>query len=446
MNISSKRRKYVLIGSGVASIAAAQSIRELDAGAEILVVSDDPHGYYSRPGLAYYLTGEIKREMLFPFTEKDFRELDITRLHKRIVRILPEAHQVIDQDQQVISYERLLIATGSSAVPFLSNSEPVKGVVKLDHLADADAILHMARRRQTAVVVGGGITALELAEGLRDQGMPVHLILRGSRYWGNVLDPLESEIVERRLEQRGISLHKQTKISQLITDKDQLSAVRFQDGSRLACRLLAAAIGVRPRLELAQGAGIHTERGILVNEQMQTNLEDIFAAGDCAQVFDPASGMALLDTLWTPARQQGAAAGANMAGIERSYRRSTPFNVTRLADIPTTIIGRVGGGVDEDLQGIARGDSETWRLDPFAAVAQTAQEINRIRLMVGAHTLLGAVIMGEQSLSRVVYDFIDQQMDITDIRETLLTPGVSLEKVLMEHWEKQRYANHRPAQ
>jgi NAD(P)H-nitrite reductase large subunit len=446
MNYIPKKRKFLLIGAGVASIAAAQSIREVDAQAEILIVSDDPAGYYSRPGLAYYLTGEINRENLFPFTEKDFRELGITRLNKRILRILPETHQVIDQDQQVISYDRLLIATGSTAIPFMSDSLQVKGVVKLDHLADADAILRTARRRQTAVVVGGGITALELAEGLRDRGMHVHLIMRGSQYWGNVLDPLESEIIERRLEQRGISLHKQAKISQLITDKDQLSAVRFQDGSTLACRLLAAAIGVRPQLSLAQQAGILTDRGILVDEQMQTNLADIYAAGDCAQVFDPSSGMSVLDSLWTTARQQGTAAGANMAGIETPYRRSTPYNVTRLADIPTTIIGRVGGGVDEDLQSIARGDSETWRQDPFAAVAQTTHEINRVRIMVGPHTLRGSVIMGEQSLSRVVYDFIDQQIDITDIRENLLKPGASLVSLLTNRWASWQRANDRPAQ
>lgn len=444
--MATRQHRYLLIGTGVTSIAAAQSIRELDPGAEILVVSDDPHGYYSRPGLAYYLTGEINREMLFPFTEKDFRELRITRLNKRILRILPEAHQVIDQDQQVIAYDRLLIATGSTAIPFMSNSVQVKGVVKLDHLADADAILRMARRKQTAIVVGGGITALELVEGFIERGMHVHLVMRGARYWGNVLDPLESEIVERRLAQRGVTFHKQAKISQLITEENRLSAIHFQDGSTFECQLLATAIGVRPRIELAESAGIHTDKGILVNEKMQTNLDDIFAAGDCAQVFDPASGMAVLDTLWTPARQQGSAAGANMAGIEKLYRGSTPFNVTRLADIPTTIIGRVGGGKDEDLQGIARGDSETWRLDPFAAVAQTAHEINRIRLMVGQQSILGAVIMGEQSLSKVVYNFIDQQIDITELREILLTPGVSLEKILMEHWEKWQHANDRPAQ
>jgi NAD(P)H-nitrite reductase large subunit len=222
--------------------------------------------------------------------------------------------------------------------------------------------------------------------------------------------------------------------------------VRFQDGSTLACRLLAAAIGVRPQLSLAQQAGILTDRGILVDEQMQTNLADIYAAGDCAQVFDPSSGMSVIDSLWTTARQQGAAAGANMAGIETPYRRSTPYNVTRLADIPTTIIGRVGGGVDEDLQSIARGDSETWRQDPFAAVAQRVHEINRVRLMVGPHTLLGAVIMGEQSLSRVVYDFIDQQIDITDIRENLLEPGASLVSLLTNRWASWQRANDRPAQ
>ena len=203
----------------------------------------------------------------------------------------------------------------------------------------------------------------------------------------------------------------------------------------IACDILAAAIGIQPRKGLAQAAGIQVERGILVNEYLQTSTADIFAAGDVAQVFDPASGQAVLDSLWTPARLQGDAAGLNMAGSWQPYRKGMPFNVTRLADITTTIIGTVGKGKDADLAGIARGDSETWRFMPDALTAQVEHEVNRLRVVVGEKTILGAIIMGDQSLSLPLQKIIAGQVDITPIRQRLLQPGAhSLAKILIAFW------------
>src|SRR6185436_7640 len=106
-----------------------------------------------------------------------------------------------------------------------------------------------------------------------------------------------------------------------------------------------------------------------------------------------------LDSLWNPAREQGFAAGLNMAGKRTAYTKSVPFNVTRLAGLTTTIIGMVGRGRDDDLVGIARGDRETWRELPDAVLAQSGFEVNRVRLLVGEKTLLGAIVMGDQKLS-----------------------------------------------
>ena len=295
-------------------------------------------------------------------------------------------------------------------------------------------ILKLARRNRTAVVVGGGITALEIAEGLLARGVQTHYFLRGERYWSNVLDASEAQIVEQRLEEHGLILHRHTEVSEILSRGRKLGGVRTQDGQVIACDILAAAIGIQPRKGLAQAAGIQVERGILVNEYLQTSTADIFAAGDVAQVFDPASGQAVLDSLWTPARLQGDAAGLNMAGSWQPYRKGMPFNVTRLADITTTIIGTVGKGKDADLAGIARGDSETWRFMPDALTAQVEHEVNRLRVVVGEKTILGAIIMGDQSLSLPLQKIIAGQVDITPIRQRLLQPGAPLAKILIAFW------------
>jgi NAD(P)H-nitrite reductase large subunit len=436
--------KYVIIGSGVAGIAAIEAIRSVlpspqgkgqgEGDAEIIMIGDDPYGFYSRPGLAYYLTGELHDKALFPRTADDYRRMNFRYVKGRVARIARESHTLELDGGTSISYDRLLIAVGAQAMPLEVPGANLEGVLKLDHMEDAKRILKYSRRGRTAVVVGGGITALELVEGLLSRGVKVHYLLRGDRYWSNVLDEQESRIIERRLQEEGVKLHHHAEIIEVTGKKGSVNGVRLLDGKTLKCDLVAYAIGIRTRMELAKQAGLAVDRGILVNEYLQTNDPDIYAAGDVAQVYDLTSGRSVLDSLWGVARQQGYAAGLNMAGQKTAYVKSVPFNVTRLAGLTTTIIGTVGRGRDDDLVGIARGDSETWRQLPEAIVAQTGFDVNRLRLLVGEKSLLGAIVMGDQKLSIPLQRIISDGVDISPIRERLLAPNAKIADIVVEFW------------
>ena len=164
------------------------------------------------------------------------------------------------------------------------------------------------------------------------------------------------------------------------------------------------AIGVAPRKQIGETAGLKVDKGILVDDTMLTSVPDIYAAGDVAQVYDARLGKSIVDSLWEPARAQGRIAGTNMAGQTERYIKAVPFNVTRLAGITTTIIGSVGGrDGDPDVVGIVRGDSEGWRQVPDALAVQSNSEVNRLRLLVGERHLVGGVVMGDQRLSGLVY-------------------------------------------
>jgi len=426
--------KYVIVGSGVAGIAAIEAIRSVDDSGEVILVGDDPHGYYSRPGLAYYLTGELHDKALFPRTGDDYRSMNFRYAKQNVTRLDREKQVLEINGQSVISYDRLLLAVGAQAVTLKAPGAELEGVLKLDHMEDAKTILKFARRRKTAVVVGGGITALELVEGLVSRGVRVHYLLRGDRYWSNVLDEQESKIVEHRLQDEGVKIHYHAEILEVNGKNNRVQSVLLKDGTSLKCDLVAYAIGIRPRIELAKQAGLEIDRGVLVNEYMQTNDPHVYAAGDVAQVYDPSTGKAVLDSLWGPARQQGFSAGLNMAGRQTAYKKSAPFNVTRLAGLTTTIIGMVGKGRDQDMVGIARGDSETWRHLPEAIVAQTGFEVNRLRVLVGERTLLGAIVMGDQKLSFPLEKIISENVDISPIRERLLAPNARIADVIAEFW------------
>ncbi len=422
--------RYVIVGQGVAGIAAAEAIRAADAGGHITLLSDDPHGYYSRPGLAYYLTGEISRAHLFPWREAEFTHLRLQRVQGQASVLDPAGHRLLLSNGATLPYDRLLLATGSAALRPTLPGIDLPQVVTLDNLADAERILGLARKAHSAVVVGGGITALEIVEGLREHCRRVHYLLRGERYWGNVLDEAEGRIVLDRLAADGVQVHTHSELAAIEAKRGRVASILTASGKRVPCDLVAMAIGVAPRAELARAAGLQVDRGVLVDEFLRSSAPDIYAAGDVAQVYDVRAGKALLDTLWTAARSHGDAAGQNMAGGSLRYVKPTPLNVTRLAGITTTIIGSVGFGRDADLVGIARGDSELWRQLGQALVAEDEHEVNRLRLLVGPTTLIGAVLMGDQRLSRPLQRLISEQTDITSIRAQLLAPNAPLAALL----------------
>jgi nitrite reductase (NADH) large subunit len=430
--------RYLIVGMGAAGIAAAEAIRQRDASADILLLSDDPYGYYSRPGLAYYLTGEVSQDWLYPFSERDFERLNLRRQIARVQQLFPQSHQVRLDSGAYVPYDRLLLATGSLAVnPPLPGTD-LTGVVKLDDMEDARRIVSYARRARAAVVIGGGITALELVEGLRNRRVKTHYFLRRDRYWGNVLDDTESGIVQNRLQQEGVELHFHTEAAQILGRRGRVAGVLTEDGRQIDCDLVAIAVGVRPRLELARQANLETDRGILVDRHLQSSVPDVFAAGDVAQVHDPLSGRSVLDTLWGVAVDQGRAAGRNMTGDSASYRKAIPFNVTRLAGLTTTIIGLVGRGSDSDLLGIARGDSETWRELPDVISAQRGFEVNRIRVLISGEVLVGAIVMGDQTLSQPLHHLVSHQAGITSIRDALLDPAAKIGDVIAQFWTEWR--------
>lgn len=434
--------RYIIIGSGVAGIAAAEAIRSLDPKGTITIIGDEKTGYYSRPGLAYYLTGELSEEQLTPYNTNDFKKLNIQRILTSVSKIHPQRTRLELADGSSIVYDRLLLATGARAATIHVRGFDLLGVVKLDNLNDARRILKLARKARPAVVIGGGITALEIVEGFRARGLKTNYFLRGDRYWGNVLDETESRIVENRLKEEGVKIHYHTELDEILGKRGRVIGVRTKDGRQIKCHLVAIAIGIRPRVELAEASGIDTDRGILVDQHMQSSAPNVYAAGDVAQVYDPYTGKSTLDSLWGPAREQGTTAGLNMAGEVTPYKRAIPFNVTRLANLTTTIIGTVGRGRDDDLVGIIRGDSETWRQLPDAIAAQSDFDINRLRVMVGEDRIIGAIVMGDQTLSKPLHQLVSQQVDISSIRKQLLQPKAPLADILADFYTqwKNEYA------
>jgi NAD(P)H-nitrite reductase large subunit len=213
--------------------------------------------------------------------------------------------------------------------------------------------------------------------------------------------------------------------------------VETEKGEEIPADLVAVAIGVLPQKELAETAGLRCRRGVVVDENLRTTGEDIFAAGDVAEVCEALTDRYTVEVLWSSAAAKGRVAGLNMSGgITHMYEKGVPLNVTRLAGFKITIMGMVGSGRDADLEGIARGDSETWRRLGEAVSVESQDGDSHIRLAVGESSISGAVVIGNQTPSFTLQRLIAVRADISGFRAKLLQAGDSLGDVIQDVWTR----------
>jgi NAD(P)H-nitrite reductase large subunit len=405
-------------------------------------VSADPHGYYSRPGLAYFLLNQVPADLLFPFKPGELSAQGITVIRDRADAIDLAERSVTLASGKSLPYDRLLIASGSSAIPLAVPGADLDGVVKLDDMDDARNMIARSRGASTAVVLGGGTTAVEIAEGLRTQRVRVHYLLEGERYWSDVLSDAESRIVERRLAARRIQLHPYTRLARIVGKNGRVSAVETADGTQIPCDMVAVSCGVLPRKQMPESAGIACRRGVLVDQFMRTSDPNVYAAGDIAEVDADGSGAGTLEVLWNSAVNQGRVAGLNMVSepTER-YTDDVALNVTRIAGLKVMLIGTVGRGSETDLRDLARGDSDIWRRMPDASVMEFENQHAHIRLALVDHRIVGAVVIGDQKLAFPLQEIVSARADISPILHRLNSQEPSLADLLNGFWREWREAH-----
>jgi NAD(P)H-nitrite reductase large subunit len=258
---------YLIIGNGAAGATAAETIRQQDTQGRITVVSAEAYPMYSRPGLAYVATGEIPPHQVIARTPEWYEEQRIARVQGEAVQLDVVAKQVKLADGRCLPYDRLLIATGARAVPPPYDGGELDGVVYLDTLDGTKHLLQKARRARRAVVIGGGITALEMVEGLAHQGVETHYFVRGSSLWSKVFNEAESAVLEERMRHHGVMVHYRTEVSEILGNwRGKVRAVRLKNGDEFKCDLFGVAIGVKPDLTWLKGSPLPLDRAILVDE------------------------------------------------------------------------------------------------------------------------------------------------------------------------------------
>ena len=332
----------VIIGNGITGITAAITIRRLSADHQITVVSSESEHFYSRTALMYLYMGHMQYPHIKPYEDWFWRENNIALKLASVTQIDFEFHKVIFQEQPPLTYDKLLIATGSLPRQPHVPGQDLAGVQGFYNLQDLQQLEQNTRQISRAVLVGGGLIGIELAEMLYTRGIPVTFLVRESRYWQSVLPAEESQMIENHIREHGIDLRLQTTLAEISGDASgRVNGVVTTANENIPCQLVGMAIGVTPNVDFLRNTALEINQGVVVNKYLQTNIPNVYAAGDCAEIYDTDSANPKVEQLWYTGRMQGETVAHTICGPPKEYRRGIWFNSAKFFDIEYQTYGQV---------------------------------------------------------------------------------------------------------
>ena len=389
---------YVILGNGVAGTTAAENIRKLDKQGKITILTDDDFPFYYRIRLNEYISGDIQEEALKAKKEAWYQDQDIElRLNSRVIGGNPIKKVVKTEDNQELPYDMLLLATGShSFIPPINGSEK-KGVFALRSIKDAREILTWAKKAEDVVLIGGGLLGLEAGNALRKLGLKVIVVEFFPRLLPRQLDVEGAQRLQSIMEDMGFSFRLGAK-TQAIRGKNQVDGVLLEEGEKLSAQMVIISAGVRPNMELAEPLGLETDKGIKVDERLQTSQAGIYAAGDVAEFMGMPYG------IWPAAMEQGKIAGTNMAGGEVTYNGTTMANTLKVVGVDLASAGDIDA--EQKLESkVVKGD-KTYR-----------------KIVLDNNRIIGCIMLGDTKGFNQVTKLMSEKRDVSQIKDQILSEG-----------------------
>jgi ferredoxin-nitrite reductase len=328
-------RRVLIVGGGIAGHTAAKTARGLDPDAQITIVTDEAHSFYNRLNLTRFLADEVKREELFDYGPPWYAEQQLEVLTgTRVIGLDPVHKAALLAEGRELGYDACILAHGSapSTPPF--HREGVKGVWLLRTLQDVEGILAQAREGSRVAVIGGGVLGLEAAWGVKKRGATVHVLEALPYLMPRQLDRTAAALFTEKLRGMGIEALVGVGVQELLGDAS-IEGVALADGRRIDADLVIVSTGIRPNVDWVKRSGIHCDRGVLVDDRMQTSAPGVFATGDVAQWRGQVVG------LWTNAVEQGKVAAANAVGRTAFFPGFVPVTILKCLDIPLVSMGEV---------------------------------------------------------------------------------------------------------
>ena len=339
-------QQIIIIGNGISGITCARHLRKKTQD-NITVISSESEHFFSRTALMYIYMGHMKYEHTKPYEDFFWEKNNIKLLHQRVNSIDEINKKITTADGRQISYDKLVIATGSVTSMFNWPGQDLKGVHGLYSLQDLEKIETNTRNINSAIIVGGGLIGVELAEMLHTRHIQVTILVKDQHYWGNVLPQQDAILIEKQIKKYGIKVLPNTELKEIIGTGDGVSSVITKDGNQLSCQFVGITAGVRPNISFLKGSNIKTDKGVVINEYFETSCPDIYAIGDCAQFEKPVKGRKPIEQVWYTGRMHGETLAVTLAGKRIAYQPGPWFNSAKFFDLEYQTYGLVPSKTEE---------------------------------------------------------------------------------------------------
>jgi NAD(P)H-nitrite reductase large subunit len=334
--------RYIIIGNGVAGITAARHIRQRDPAAHITIISKESKYFFSRTALMYVFTGDMTLRDTEPYERRFYHENRLNLLQDQVTGIDTAVKTVFCESAGALGYDKLLIASGSR--PHMAGwpGQDLDGVVNFCNISDLRRFEAAAGRAREAVVVGGGLIGVEMAEILARRKIRVTFLIREPWYFPQALSNEEGGMVLDHMREHGVQPVLNDETQSFEGEGGRICEVRTKAGRRLPCQICGIAVGVTPNVGFLSGSGFAVERGVLVNEYLETAVPGVYAAGDCAELsWKDKNRPGRVEQIWYTAKMQGEVAGRNMVDGRFKYDRGIWYNSAKFFDIDFHTFGLV---------------------------------------------------------------------------------------------------------
>jgi len=404
---------YVIIGDGIAGSSAAETVREADADADVTVITEEGEALYNRILIKEFAKGKLPEAPISIHDPGWYEEREIgLELNTHVTAVDTEAKEVHAHTGETYGYDKLLVATGGTPTQLPVENSDADGVHHFWTFEDARGIKEHAERAETGVVVGAGLLGIDLAAISAAQEIDAHYLMRGRAWWRYALSEEGAEIIHEALRERNVTPVFDSGVDHFETDEDgHVVAAVDPNGERFEADFVGIAIGLNFNTEYLRGSGIETDDGVITDEHMRTNVEDVYAAGDITKFHDVLLGERAQNGAWGSAKEQGSVAGANMVADwddpAETFEWVSSYSITHF-DFPFLSFGHPTLGDDSVERKYS--DSE-WR---------------RVALKDGR--IIGGVLIGNLAPQSALKRLARERVDVSGQKELLLEEKIPVEE------------------
>lgn len=331
----------VIIGNGISGITAARHIRKM-SGKKITVISTETDHFFSRTALMYIYMGHMKFEHTKPYEDGFWQKNNINLLRAFVQKIDTQKKELQLNNETTLAYDKLILAVGSKPNKFGWPGQDLNAVQGLYAYQDLEGMEKYSPTTNRAVIVGGGLIGVEMAEMFLSRGIKVTFLVREDKFWGGIMPKMEGELIARQIKKHGVDLRFNTELKEILGDDNgRAKAIITKNEEEIKCQFVGLTAGVSPNINFIKDSNIATNRGVLVDEFLATNIPDIYAVGDCAEFHQHPTGRKNLEQVWYTGRMMGETLAQTICGNKTAYQPGMWFNSAKFFDIEYQTYGWV---------------------------------------------------------------------------------------------------------